>query len=72
MFDTEGYDPGSSEDIYEYQSVVWTNHKRSILSIIHVFAAPMFCETIKHPKGEVVELTVMTAENTCVGLAAEE
>ena len=71
MFDTEGYDSGSSPDIYEYHSVVWTNQKRSIPSVIPLFAAPTFCETIKHPKGE-VELTVMTAENTGVGLTAEE
>ena len=72
MFDTEGYDSGSSPDICGYQSVVWTNQKRSIPSIIHVFAAPTFCETIKHPKGEVVELTVMTVENTGVKLTAKE
>jgi hypothetical protein len=72
MFDTEGYDTGSSPDIYEYHSVVWTNQKRSISSIIHMFAAPTFCETTNHPKGEVVELTVLTAQNTGVGLTAEE
>lgn len=66
IFDKEGYDPGSSPDINEYQSVVWTNKKKSIPSVISVFAAPTFCETIIHPKGEVVELTVMTAQNTGV------
>jgi hypothetical protein len=34
-----------------------------------VFAAPTFYETIIYPKGEVVELT---AQNTGVGLIAEE
>jgi hypothetical protein len=29
MFDIEGYDLGLSLDIYEYQSVVLTNKKRS-------------------------------------------
>jgi hypothetical protein len=37
-----------------------------------VFAAPTSCETIIHPKGEVIELTVMTARNIGVGLNAEE
>ncbi len=72
MFDTEGYDPGLSQDIYEYQSGVWTNQKCSIPSVIPVFAAPTFCETIIHPKGEVVELTVMMAQNTGVGFTAKE
>jgi hypothetical protein len=31
MFDTEGYDPGLSLDIYEYQSVAWTNQKKIFL-----------------------------------------
>ena len=44
---------------------------KRICSSFNLFA-PMFCETIKHPKGEVVELTVMTAENTGVGLTVEE
>jgi hypothetical protein len=30
MFDTKGYDSGLSPGISEYQSVVWTNQKRSI------------------------------------------
>jgi hypothetical protein len=32
----------------------------------------MFCETIKHPKEEVVELAVTMTQNTGVGLTAEE
>jgi hypothetical protein len=46
MFDTESHNLGLSRDIYEYQSVVWTNQKCSIPSVIPVFAAPTFCETI--------------------------
>jgi hypothetical protein len=46
-------------------------YERSIAPIISVFAAPTFYEIIIHPKIEVVELTVMTAQNTCVGLTAE-
>jgi hypothetical protein len=61
----------SSSNIYEYKNVVWTNLKR-IPSIIHVFAAPTFCEAIKQPKGKIVELIVMTVQNTCVGLTAED
>jgi hypothetical protein len=59
-----------SPDIYKYESVVWTNQKR-VPSVIAVFAAPTFCETIIHPKGEVVELTFMTAQNTCVELTTK-
>jgi hypothetical protein len=62
MFDPEDYDLGLFPDIYEYQSVVWTNKKRSILSLIHVFAT--FCETIIHPKREVVKLSAMMVQNT--------
>jgi hypothetical protein len=47
---------------------LWTNRKRSIPSIIVVYAAPTFCETKEQPKGEVVELTVMTACNMGAGL----
>jgi hypothetical protein len=61
----------SSSNIYEYKNIVWTNLKR-IHSIIHVFAAPTFFEAIKHPKGKIVELIVMTAQNTGVGLTAED
>jgi hypothetical protein len=50
MFDTKSYDSGLSSDIYEYESVVWTNHKRSIPSVIPILAVPMFCETIIHSK----------------------
>jgi hypothetical protein len=39
----------------EYGSVVWTNLKKSIPSVIIVFAAPTFCEIIIQPKEEVVE-----------------
>jgi hypothetical protein len=35
-----------------------------------MFAAPTFCETIIHSKGDVVEFIVMTAQNT--GITAEE
>jgi hypothetical protein len=41
-------------------------------SIIFVFAAIMFCETIIHLKEEVVELTVITAQNTGVKLTVAE
>jgi hypothetical protein len=71
MFDTEGYDPRLSSDICKYESIVWTNQK-SILSVISMFAAAIFSEIIIHSKGEVVELTVMMAENTCVELTAKE
>jgi hypothetical protein len=30
LFDTKGYDPGLSRDIYEYKNVVWTHQKCSI------------------------------------------
>jgi hypothetical protein len=56
----------------KYQCVVWTNQKRSISSVISVFAAPTFGETIIHPKEEVVKLTVITAQNIGVGPTAEE
>jgi hypothetical protein len=59
-----------SPDIYEHQSVVWINQKRSVPSA--VFAASMFCEIIIHLKGEVDELTVTTAENTSVELTVKE
>jgi hypothetical protein len=72
IFDTEDYDPGLSLDIYEYQCVVWTNQKINISSVIAVFAAPTFCETIIHLKGDIVEFTVMTTQDACVGLTAEE
>jgi hypothetical protein len=71
-FGTESYDLGLSPDIYEYQSVVLTNQKRSVPLVVLVFATYTFYETIIHPKGVVVELTVMTAQNTVMGLAAEE
>lgn len=71
MFDIEGYNLGLSSDIYKYESIIWTN-QRSILSVISVFATPIFCETIIHSKEEIVKLTVMTAWNTVVGLTAEE
>jgi hypothetical protein len=54
IFDIESYDLGLSPHIYAYQSVVWTNQKISILSVIYVFVAPTFGEIIIHPKGEVV------------------
>jgi hypothetical protein len=57
MFDTEGYDLGVSPDIYEYQSFVLTNQKRSITLVRLVFATHTFCETIIHSKGVVVELS---------------
>jgi hypothetical protein len=41
------YDPVSSLDI-DYRSVVWTNKKRSIPSIIVVYATPVFGKTIEH------------------------
>jgi hypothetical protein len=47
MFDIESNDLDLSPDIYEYKSVVWTNQKR-VPSVIAVFAAPTFCETIIH------------------------
>jgi hypothetical protein len=72
MFDTEGYDLGLFLDIYKYQSVLWTNQKRSILSFIHVSAEHTFCEIIIHPKRVDVELTVMKAQSTGVGLIAKE
>jgi hypothetical protein len=49
-----------SPDIYEYKNVVWTNQKR-VPSVIAVFAAPIFCETIIHLKREVIVLTIMMA-----------
>jgi hypothetical protein len=45
--------------------------ERSIPSVIIVHTAPTFCETM-HPKGEVVELTVMSAHNRGSGLEAKE
>jgi hypothetical protein len=66
-FDTEGYDPWLYPDIYEYQSVVWTNQKISISSVIAVFVASTFSEIIMHLKGEIVEFSVMMTQNTCVG-----
>jgi hypothetical protein len=41
--------------------------KRSIPSVIIVFATPMFSEIIIHLKKQVVELTVTTAQNIGVG-----
>jgi hypothetical protein len=61
-----------SPDIYEHQSVVWINQKRSVPLVISVFAAFMFCEIIIYLKGEVDELTVTTAENTSVELTVKE
>jgi hypothetical protein len=37
-----------------------------------MFATPTFCETIIYSKEEVVELAVMTAQNTRVRLTVEE
>jgi hypothetical protein len=59
-------------DIYEYQSVVRINQRSSIPSVVPVFATPISCETIIHPKGEIVEFTIMMAQNIGVGLTAEE
>jgi hypothetical protein len=36
-----------------------------------VFATSVFCETIIHPKEEVIEFTVRTTQNTGVELAVE-
>jgi hypothetical protein len=63
MFDTKYYGAWLSLDIYEYQSVVWINQKRSIHSVIPVFVATTFCDTIIHLKGEVV-----ATQNTSVDL----
>jgi hypothetical protein len=69
---TKGCDPGLSPNIYKYQSVVWINQKSSIPSVVSGFAAPIFYETIMHPKGEVVEFTIMMAQNTGVRFTAAE
>jgi hypothetical protein len=64
MFDTNAVIQGC---LWIFMSVVWTNiRKKSITSVKPVFAAPMLCETIIHPKREVVELTVMTARMVTV------
>jgi hypothetical protein len=57
---------------YEYQSVVWTNQKITIPSVIRVFATPIFCETIIHPKEKVIELIVMMIQNTGFRLTVGE
>ena len=59
------HNPGSLPDINDYRSVVWTDKKRSIPSVIIVYAAPTFCKTTVDPnEGEIVPLTVMSAFNT--------
>ena len=68
MFDTDGYDPGPSEDIKYYKSVVWTDINRSILTVILVRAAPVFCETINRLGGEVLELTFVMTCNKGKGI----
>jgi hypothetical protein len=72
IFDTDGYNPGSSPDVNEYRSIVWTTKETNIPSTIIVYAAPTFSETIMQPEGEVVELTVMSAHNRGVGLEIKE
>jgi hypothetical protein len=42
MFDTDGYHPGTSPDINEYRSVIWTDQKRSIPTTIIVYVPPTF------------------------------
>jgi hypothetical protein len=63
MFDTDGYNPGSSPDINN--PLVWTTKARSIPSVIIVHVEPTFCETIVHPKGD-VELTAMSGKGITV------
>lgn len=73
MFDKDGYHPGSSPDIYQYMSIVWTEKTRSIPSLITVYAAPPCCRTTLDPvNGEVVPLSVMTTYNTGDGLEAHD
>jgi hypothetical protein len=50
MFTTDGYDTGMSLDIRDYRSIVWTNEKRSIPSVIISYATPPFCATIIDPE----------------------
>jgi hypothetical protein len=47
MFTADGYDTGMSLDIHDYRSIVWTNKKRSIPSVIIIYATPPFCATKK-------------------------
>ena len=73
MFGKDGYHPGSSPDINEYISLVWTEKNRSIPSIITVYAASSCCRTTLHSvEGEVVPLSVITAFTTGDGLEAQD
>ena len=73
MFDKDGYHPGSSPDINEYISTVWTEKKSCIPLIIIVYAVPPCCRTTPDSvEGEVVPLPVMTTFNTGDGLEAQD
>ena len=54
-------------------SVVWTDQKRSIPSVIVVYAAPTFCKAAINPEeGEVIQRTVISAFNTRAGPEAQD
>ena len=73
MFDKDGYHPGSSPDINQYISTVWTDKKRCIPSGIIVYAAPPCCRTTPDSvEGEILLLSVMIAFNAGYGLEAQD
>jgi hypothetical protein len=48
------------------------NHRTMPWFTVPMFVASIFCEAIIHLKVEVVELTIMMAQNTCVKLTTKE
>jgi hypothetical protein len=49
-----------SLDIHDYRSIVWTNEKRSIPSVIIIYATPPFCATIIDlEEGEILSFQVL-------------